>query len=54
MTENAEDIITATSLLQEIEPLVRELFLASINLSDEKLTLSFSGGQRFEITANEI
>lgn len=52
--KSTKDKITKLSLLQEIEPLIKEYFIAEISLTDEKIKLSFENGQKFEITAQEI
>lgn len=52
MSEKHE--ISCSSLLQEIEPLLREYFISDIELSEEKIVMSFQNGQKFAITAKEI
>lgn len=54
INKSTEDKITSLSLLQEIEPLIKEYFIAEISLTDEKITLSFENGQKFEVIAQEI
>lgn len=49
--ENKEEKINAIELLQEIEPLLKEYFIADVHMEGSALQMKFSNGQTFRITA---
>ncbi len=49
-----EPKISCATLLQEIEPLLKDFFHSIVDRSADKITLSFLNGQKFAIIANEI
>lgn len=48
-----EGKIDCHSLLQEIEPLIKDYFLCDINLSGRGIELKFLNGQTFLLTVSE-
>lgn len=57
--EETEELVnepkfSRSTLLQEIEPLLKEYFICIVDHSEEVITMSFLNGQKFAVTANEI
>lgn len=50
----AEKQFDAKSLLEEIEPLLREYFIGGFELNSEAIILNFKNGQIFRLTIEEI
>lgn len=50
----AEERFDSKSLLEEIEPLLREYFIGRFDLNCEAIILNFKNGQKFRLTAEEL
>ena len=49
-----EERVSAESLLQEIEPLIREYFIGEVILENNEIKINLLNGQKFKMTLNEI
>lgn len=49
-----EGKIDCQSLLQEVEPLIKDYFIGDFKLTEEGLLLKFLNGQTFLLTISEI
>ncbi|HBN12360.1 MAG TPA: hypothetical protein DD415_01950 [Clostridiales bacterium] len=49
----AEGKFTNQSVIEELEPLLKEYFIGKFELSDEKIILEFKNGQKFCLTVSE-
>ena len=50
----AEKQFNSRSLLEEIEPLLKEYFIGGFKLDGEAIIVDFKNGQKFRLTAEEI
>ena len=50
----AEGKFTAKSVLEELEPLLKEYFIGGFELGEEEIILEFKNGQKFNLTVSEV